>query len=158
MFKTIVWATDGSETADLAAPYITSLAKQQEVELVVVHVVQKYASHSASGLSVYADEEKVEAKLRQIVADMADEGLDVSLKIVTHVGPQPAHEIADIARDAGADVIVVGSRGHTPIAGLVLGSVAMRLLHIAPCPVLVVSAASTRAAEDRTAHEAHATA
>ena len=37
-----------------------------------------------------------------------------------------------------ADLIVTGSRGHTAIAGIVLGSVAQRLLHLADCPVLVV--------------------
>jgi nucleotide-binding universal stress UspA family protein len=35
-------------------------------------------------------------------------------------------------------VIVVGTRGRTPLAGLVLGGVTQRLLHIAPCPVLAV--------------------
>jgi nucleotide-binding universal stress UspA family protein len=37
-----------------------------------------------------------------------------------------------------SDAIVVGTRGHTPIAGLLVGSVTQRLLHIAPCPVIVV--------------------
>ena len=46
--------------------------------------------------------------------------------------------IADAAREVDADVIVVGTRGHAPIAGLLLGSVTQRLLHIAPCPVLSV--------------------
>jgi nucleotide-binding universal stress UspA family protein len=50
------------------------------------------------------------------------------------------HVIADLARERQADVIVVGTRGHTALGGLLLGSVTQRLLHIAPCPVLAVPA------------------
>lgn len=46
--------------------------------------------------------------------------------------------IAERARELGADAIVVGTRGHGPVAGLLLGSVTQRLLHIAECPVLAV--------------------
>jgi hypothetical protein len=66
-----------------------------------------------------------------------------AVMIVNHIGPQPAHEIADVAREVGADLIVIGTRGHTPIAGLSLGSVTLRLLHVAPCPVLAVPAIAT---------------
>jgi nucleotide-binding universal stress UspA family protein len=78
--------------------------------------------------------------VNQIASELTDAGLDAKVKIVNHVGPQPAHQIADIARDAGADLIVMGSRGHGAVAGLLLGSVTQRLLHVAPCPVLVVPA------------------
>ena len=46
--------------------------------------------------------------------------------------------IADAAKENEADVIVVGSRGYGRIAGVLLGSVTQRLLHVAPCPVLAV--------------------
>jgi nucleotide-binding universal stress UspA family protein len=147
MFETIMWATDGTENADRALPYAKALAQAEGATLVVAHVVERYASHKASGLAVHADEEQVEAKLRKLAAQLSDEGLKADLKIVSHVGPQPAHEIADVARDAGADLIVVGCRGHAAITGLMVGSVTQRLLHVSPCPVLVVPPIAVPATE-----------
>jgi nucleotide-binding universal stress UspA family protein len=136
MFNTIVWATDGSENADKALLVAKALAGENRGSLVVVHIVERYTTKT--GLAVYADEEQVEAKLKKVVEELSGEGLTATLKIVDHVGPQPAHEIADLAREVGADLIVVGTRGHAALSGLLLGSVTMRLLHVAPCPVLVV--------------------
>ena len=48
--------------------------------------------------------------------------------------------ISDAAAEAGADLIVVGTRGHTAVAGLLLGSATKRSPDIAPCPVLAVPA------------------
>ena len=138
MFNTIVWATDGSENADRALSVAKTLAHVHGASLVVVHIVQRFATKE--GLAVFADEEKVEEKLERVIEGLAGEGFKATLKIVNHVGPQPAHEIADVAREVGADLIVVGTRGHMPIAGLLLGSVTLRLLHVTPCPVLAVPA------------------
>ncbi len=156
MFNTIIWATDGSRNADCALPYVRFLAQLREVTVIVTHVVEKYASNRAAGMSVYADEDQVAAKLEKIDADLCDEGLDARLKLVNHAGPQPAHEITKIARDAEADLIVVGTRGHTAIGGLLLGSVATRLLHLAPCPVLAVPAVHDRTGDSRDRELTHA--
>ena len=156
MFKTIMWATDGTENADRALPYAKAVAQEQGATLLIAHVVEKYASHKASELAVHADEEQVEAKLKQLAAQLSDEGLTADLKIVSHVGPQPAHEIADIARKAGADLIVVGCRGHAAITGLMIGSVTQRLLHVSPCPVLVAPPTDVPATQRAKRDVAHA--
>jgi nucleotide-binding universal stress UspA family protein len=142
VFETVVWATDGSQPADRALEVAKSLAREHGSSLVVVHVAQHYATKS--GLAVYADESQVKAKLEATVQELCGEGFKASLTIVDHVGPQAAHEIANVAREAGANLIVVGSRGHGPVTGLLLGSVALRLLHVAPCPVVVVPAAASQ--------------
>jgi nucleotide-binding universal stress UspA family protein len=149
MFDTILWATDGSENADRALPYVISLTIEHSAMLTIVHVVEKCATHSAAGLSVYADEERVADKLERLVAKLSDEGLDATLWLATHVGPQPAHEIARVAREVTADLIVVGTHGDTPLGGRLPGGVTMRLLRVAPCPVLMVPAVEDRVAEDR---------
>ena len=46
--------------------------------------------------------------------------------------------IADAAAKMGADLIVMGSKGRSRLAGVVLGSVAGSVIHHASCPVLVV--------------------
>jgi nucleotide-binding universal stress UspA family protein len=58
---------------------------------------------------------------------------------------RPADAILDMAADFGPDLIVAGSRGHGPIATMLLGSVSAELVDRAPCPVLV----ARRAASDR---------
>jgi nucleotide-binding universal stress UspA family protein len=136
MFKTIMWATDGTANADRALPYAKALAAEPGARLIIVHVIERYAS--SSGLAVHADEEQVEAKLKDLEAQLSDAGLNTSLEIVNHVGPQAAHKIGELARDTGADLILVGCRGRAVVPGLLLGSVTQRLLHVSPCPVLVV--------------------
>jgi nucleotide-binding universal stress UspA family protein len=138
LFDTIVWATDGSQNADHALDVAKALAHEHGASLVVVHVVQRYATKT--GLAVYADEDKLKIKLEETVQQLSKDGFRPSLRIVDHVGPQPAHEIADIAREVGAGLIVMGTRGHGPIGGLLVGSVVLRLLHVAPCPVVAVPA------------------
>ncbi len=136
MSGTVVWASDGSANADRALEVATTLAHDRGASVLVVHVVPHYATEG--GLAVYPDEDRVKSKLEQTVQQLSSDGFDASLAVVDHVGPQPAHEIADLARDAQADLIVIGTRGYGAIAGLLLGSVALRLLHVAPCPVVCV--------------------
>jgi nucleotide-binding universal stress UspA family protein len=139
MFSTIIWATDGSDQADVALPYAKDLARREGAALVVVHVIQIYTSALAAGLPLYDDDVVLKEKVEKQVAELRAEGFDVSEQISTEKR-QPAHVIADIAKDAGADLIVVGTQGHTALGGLIVGSVTQRLLHIATCPVLVVPA------------------
>ena len=120
MFNRIVWATDGSENADRALSVARTLAREHDASLLVVHIVQRYATKG--GLAAYPDENLVAEKLERVVEGLSGEGLTASVKIVDHVGPQPAHEIADLAREAGADLIVVGTRGHGALSGCCSGA------------------------------------
>jgi nucleotide-binding universal stress UspA family protein len=147
MFKTIVWATDGSEAADRALPYAKALAQGEDRRLVVIHSNEVFVGGRVTGYPVYADERELEAKIGRQVEELCGAGFDATFKLISGAAPGAAHMIADVARDEGADVIVVGTRGHSPIAGLLLGSMTQRLLHIASCPVLAVPAGKHAAAD-----------
>jgi nucleotide-binding universal stress UspA family protein len=138
MFKSIVWANDGSEAAQRALPHVKELARPGGAEVTIVHVVERVEGSGGVGPTRRVDEPELQAQLERLAAELEQEGFSVSLYINADVGARPAHEIVKTVRERNADLIVVGSHGHTVIGGLLLGSVAYRLLHVAPCPVLVV--------------------
>jgi nucleotide-binding universal stress UspA family protein len=61
----------------------------------------------------------------------------VAVRPQVRVGP-PARRIVEVAGEEQVDLIVMASRGYGPLGQVLLGSTAERVLHHAPCPVLVV--------------------
>ena len=137
MYEVIVWATDGSENSDLALEHARRLAAAGGSRLVAAHVKELTVGRAA-GYPVNVDEEEVEQKIRGQVEELEGAGVPVRLELGATGAGGAAHAIADLASEAGADLIVVGTRGQGPIGGLLLGSVTHRLLHVATCPVLAV--------------------
>jgi nucleotide-binding universal stress UspA family protein len=139
MFSNIVWATDGSEHADRALDYATRLADSERAELHVVHIVEMLVGGRVAGQRAFLNEDQVDAKIK---AQAQEVSLQYGIQTTVHMTPSGmsniADRIAEIAADSRADLIVVGTRGHSTIGGLVLGSVTQRLLHVASCPVLAV--------------------
>jgi nucleotide-binding universal stress UspA family protein len=136
MFKTVVLGLDGSESSDKAFAYATQLAKEHGSKVHVVHVVELVAARG--GGTVKLNEDELKAKIRGQVDELAGAGVAADLEMTAAMAGGPAHVIADVATRVDADLILTGSRGHTAVAGILLGSVAQRLLHLAHCPVLVV--------------------
>jgi len=137
MFKVIVVATDGSQAGDLAMSCAKDLAVENKSRLQVVYVDELIpghgGAHHAQGM-----EPETKTRIAGQVSELQAAGLDAQFEVHQVVIHGPAHAIADAAVGAGADLIVLGSVGSGPLKGLLLGSVAHRLLQIAPCPVLVV--------------------
>ena len=138
MFKSIVWANDGSEAAQRALPLVKEMARPGGATITIVHVVERVEGSGGVGPTRRVDEPQLQAELERLASELEQDGFNASLYINADVGARPANEIIKQAHEVGADLIVVGSHGHTIIGGLLLGSVAYRLLHVAPCPVLVV--------------------
>jgi nucleotide-binding universal stress UspA family protein len=69
---------------------------------------------------------------------VADDLLALRAKAVIVTSNVPADAIVEYAKDFGVNLIVVGTHGRGVVAHLLLGSVAERIVRIAPCPVLTV--------------------
>jgi nucleotide-binding universal stress UspA family protein len=137
MFTTIAVALDGTERSQAAARYGAALAREHSGRIVVAHVRELIAGRGAGPLHV--DEDERAASVRRTIADLRAQGLEVD-QCVTSTLRSPTAAIADIARRAGADVIVTGGTNHGLLAGALTGSTPQGLLRAAHCPVLVAPA------------------
>ena len=145
MFGKVVWATDGSPAADLALSHSKTLVTDSGGELLIVHCEEFTAPRGKLGsLPTSLNEPDRLDKISRQAAELEDTGIRTELRVLPTAAGDAAHAIAELARDEHADVIVVGTRGRTPLGGLLLGSVTQRLLHLAPCSVLAVPPANTK--------------
>jgi nucleotide-binding universal stress UspA family protein len=137
MFKTILWATDGSDTAARALPFALGLVESADAKLVVAHAREIFVGRSG-GYPVLADENDLRERIERQVLDLKDGGIDATFVVRTCGGNHAAGAIAEIAEEVEADLIVVGTHGYGRVAGLLLGSVTQSLLHEGVCPVLAI--------------------
>jgi nucleotide-binding universal stress UspA family protein len=135
MFRTIVWATDGSALADRALEHARELAQQQGSRIVAVHANE--LNGRFGGGPPLAHEPEIEEKIERQVEDLRSLGLDAKLVIRTG-NRDVATLVAEAADAVEADLIVVGTHGHGGFTAALMGSVARALCHTAVQPVLVV--------------------
>ncbi len=147
LFQKLLVPYDFSSHSDFAVDAARDLARQIGATIQLVHIVQPpyylYGTMGQSGEAAATPDllalvEEVEGKLRE-VADRID-GLETPATARVLQSTSIADMICDAARDAEADLIVMGTHGRTGLAHVFLGSVAERTLRGAPCPVLTVQA------------------
>ena len=138
MFEKILCANDGSERAFRALELAMTLAKENNSELHMVSVEE--IDHMPEFIEEIREEAGTAARrfhtVLQRARTMAEE---TRLKLHTHVlAGHPVRDIVELATELKADLLVIGSAGHSEFYERMLGSRADRLVHMAPCPVLVV--------------------
>ncbi len=136
MFKTICLALDGSENSKSAVGVAAELAEAGGAKIVLAHVVELVAGKG--GVVPVRIEDAIEAELEEQLEALRGRGIEAELEITENILGGPARGVLEIAERVGADLIVCATRGHTALGGLLLGSVAARLVQLAERPVLVV--------------------
>jgi nucleotide-binding universal stress UspA family protein len=141
----VVAGIDGSETSDRALRWALDDARARGGIVAAVHAwhVPFSMSLTPGTRDRSAFEDAAGRLLDQVVDATAAEYRDVTVERVL-VGASPADALLGAARDAA--LVVVGGRGVGGFRGLLLGSVSQQVAHHAPCPVVVVPAATSRAA------------
>lgn len=139
--KTILLATDFSDNAAAATSWGVRLAAEFGSRLVVVHALQLAPPPAPEFVALPAEYyEAIEASARIRLEDEAaairEHGLTADLELI--VGPT-VDGVLRAAASHRADLIVLGTRGHTGWRKLLLGSTAARIVRDARCPVLTVT-------------------
>ena len=116
------------------------IAAMSKGELILTHVLSEAPLYRESVMTsvrqVYEGARKwAETALADWVAKARAEGLSARVALRTGVAHQ---EIVALATDERADAIVIGTHGRGGIDRALLGSVADRVVRLAPCPVLTV--------------------
>ena len=150
MSKKFLVAVDGSDHGWRALELAVDLAKASGAEVIALHVVAH--EPSLRGLQHYAkieglNTEELTARYHlgkeigdgltaEAVSRANAAGLDrVSARVVEG---RAAEEIAAEAEAEKVDMLFIGSRGLTDIAGLFMGSVSHKVMHLAPCTCVAV--------------------
>jgi nucleotide-binding universal stress UspA family protein len=141
----IVVGVDGSAASKRALSWAFDEARLRGTSLAAIHAWTRPIPSAAGfpgGLVVPIDESTVEALqesaqevLQRVVSEVQTEGVEVEQRVVEGSAAGALIEAAD-----GAELLVVGSRGHGGFAGLLLGSVSQQCAHYANCPVVIIRA------------------
>jgi nucleotide-binding universal stress UspA family protein len=132
MFEQILLAVDGSEHSKKAAAAAADIATKPggEVHVLYIHEVGLFAPVESTA--------EAQALVDGVVEQLQDGGVKASGDAIAARSGSVAPSILEAARSLGSDLIVMGTRGLSDFSGLLLGSVAHKVIHHADCPVLVV--------------------
>jgi nucleotide-binding universal stress UspA family protein len=147
---TIIVGCDLSVPSDQALERAIGIALLHRAKLVLVHAQASEAPVAEIDNAMLAQLGEVSAAVRaeeavRLGAKLAEiQGLGLPAAVISRLGP-PDEVLSSAAHDEHADLIVVGTHGHTGVARFLLGSVASATVRRAPCDVLIVRGEPLRA-------------
>lgn len=143
----ILHPTDFSDCASQAQAAAVDLLGQLGGEIVLFQVLVETPLYGEGILSirsvraVYDAQRKWAEETLETRADaLRQRGIKASWRVAVGV---PLEEIVKVAEETGADMIVMGTHGRGVLDRVLLGSVAERVIRLAPCPVLTVRQAKS---------------
>jgi nucleotide-binding universal stress UspA family protein len=140
--KKLLVPTDFSESARHALTYGISFAREYEAELTLLHVVENLTVGYASDLFPVPMAEvfqEISGYAKTELSKLGAEAREKNVAVVERVVQgKPSAEIIRFAREAEADMIVLGTHGKGMLDQALFGSTTERVVRRAPCPVLTV--------------------
>ncbi|WP_218081503.1 universal stress protein [Anthocerotibacter panamensis] len=130
MFKTVLFAVDGSPESQKAIPMVARLVQKFNSRLEVLSVLERGERAGKT-----ASPESLQTLLQEVGAYFMDRGIPV--EVMEREG-NPPFVICDVAEETGAELIIMGCRGLGLTGDRAAQSVSTRVISLAACPVLTV--------------------
>ncbi|MCX5854911.1 MAG: universal stress protein [Deltaproteobacteria bacterium] len=140
MFKKVIVPLDGSILAENTLPFVKNLAKEGCVEeVILLNVIEIPIMWTSESFDIFplknAQFMRVQKYLAGIETQLSSEGIKVKTEILEGAA---AKCIVEYAQNNAVDLIVIGTHGYTGMKELVFGSVALKVLHDSPVPVMLI--------------------
>jgi len=138
MFNRILFAHDGGMLAERAMVYLEHIARVEEAEVIVLHVYeppQRYAAMDGYEALCAQYAAVAQEVVDDVVSYLEERGVTARGFVLSG---DSAQAILETANREDVSLIVIGSRGPSSVAELMLGNVSTEVLRYAQCPVLVV--------------------
>jgi nucleotide-binding universal stress UspA family protein len=137
MFERLLLAIDSSASSRKAVDVTSGLAKLAKSQVQVLHVRESVGG-GRSGPIWPEGSSEASTFVDAAVATLKSAGVEVSGSVRDSISGAIAQEILDAANEWQASMIVMGTRGHSELTDLIVGSVAHKVLNHGTVPVLVV--------------------
>lgn len=137
---------DFSENSRTALRYGVEIVRDRKARLLLLHVINQKIIDALQELSIKGYQKDFVPVMERMLQDReaelesfvpTDWCQNLALEFHLTQG-KPSHQIIDFAKKNRIDLIVLGTRGRSPLVSALLGSAARDVVHHAPCPVLVV--------------------
>lgn len=138
MYDKILVAVDHSPISDRAVLAARDLALLSKGEVWVLHLREREVAVKTGLAMTGESEQDADATVSAAVDTLTEAGVTAHGDVRNTLFGYAAREIVDDAMAHDADVIVMGSRGRSDLAGFILGSTAHKVIHLTDRPVLIV--------------------
>ena len=138
MYDKILVAVDHSAASDRALLAARDLALLSHGEVWVLHLREREIAVKTGLAMMDETESDANAAISSAVDKLTKAGLKAQGEVRTTLFGYAARDIVDDAIAHDTDVIVMGSRGRSDLAGFILGSTAHKVIHLTDRPVLIV--------------------
>jgi nucleotide-binding universal stress UspA family protein len=137
MYDKLLVAVDRSDAAERVVKAAREIALLSDGEVWLLHVREKEIMPRGGSFEIETEQEALSV-VERTAQDLTDAGIKTHYEVRKELYGYAARAIVAAAQDYDAGIIVMGSRGHSDLVGLVLGSTAHKVIHLSDRPVLVV--------------------
>jgi len=138
MYDKLLVAVDHSKATERVLGAARDLAALSNGQVWVLHLREREVLPRAGLAPPDETADDARAQVDAAVGELTKAGITAHGEVRNTLYGYAAREIVDDAKRLGVGVIILGSRGRGDLAGLVLGSTAHKVIHLADRPVLVV--------------------